>query len=141
VALAVLLASGAAPKSDSIQAQERSDKTNILFIQTDDLDRRTYELAMKSTQALVENKGIRFDNATFSHSVCCPSRASILRGQYTHNTGVWKNEPPNGGFETFKARGLNVDTYATRINTVGYNTAYFGKVLPLDRAEKIGGER
>lgn len=129
VTLAVLLASGVAPKSDSIRAQDLSGKPNILFIQTDDLDRRTYELAMKNTQALIEDMGIRFDNATFSHSVCCPSRASILRGQYTHNTGVWKNEPPNGGFESFKARGLNNDTYATRLNAVGYNTAYFGKYM------------
>ncbi len=84
---------------------------------------------MPRTQALIEDEGIRFDNATYSMTACCPSRASILRGQYTHNTMVYGNEPPNGGFETFAARGLNDDTYATRINAQGYKTAYMGKYL------------
>jgi N-acetylglucosamine-6-sulfatase len=119
----VFLLTGGAPEVQS------APRPNILFILTDDLNTRTYERAMPRTQALIERKGIRFDNATYSMSSCCPSRVSILRGQYPHNTGVWKNEPPNGGFETFKKRGLNNDTYATRINRVGYNTAYFGKYM------------
>jgi arylsulfatase A-like enzyme len=108
---------------------EASGPPNILFILTDDLDEYTYEKAMPKTQTLIEDQGVRFDNATYSMSNCCPSRASILRGQYTHNTGVWDNKPPNGGFEAFKHRGLNGDTYATRINKEGYRTAYFGKYM------------
>jgi N-acetylglucosamine-6-sulfatase len=122
LAPALFLAGG----TPEIQAAPRP---NILIIQTDDLNTYTYERAMPQTRALIESQGVRFDNATYSMSACCPSRASILRGQYTHNTGVWVNQPPNGGFETFKARGLNNDTYATRINQVGYNTAYFGKYM------------
>jgi N-acetylglucosamine-6-sulfatase len=118
-----LLLTGGAPE---VQAAPRP---NILFIQTDDLNTRTYERAMPHTRELIESQGVRFDNATYSMSSCCPSRASILRGQYTHNTGVWDNDPPNGGFETFKARGLNNDTYATRNNQVGYNAAYIGKYM------------
>lgn len=57
VALAMLLASGLVPKSNSIdQAQGLSGRPNILFIQTDDLDMRTYEMAMPSTQQLIGEK-------------------------------------------------------------------------------------
>ncbi len=46
-------------------------------------------------------EGVTFENATYSHSLCCPSRVSMLRGQYPHNTGVWANYPPNGGFSAY----------------------------------------
>ena len=36
----------------------------------------------------------------------CPSRTTILRGQYAHNTGIVGNEPPWGGFEAFHELGL-----------------------------------
>lgn len=130
MALAILLATaGIALAQDTAPPTTETSRANILFVLTDDLDEYTYEKAMPNTRALIEEQGVRFDNATYSMSACCPSRASILRGQYTHNTGVWDNEPPNGGFETFKRRGLNADTYATRLNAVGYNTAYFGKYM------------
>ena len=33
-------------------------------------------------------EGMRFDNFTCSNSICSPSRASILNGQYSHKNGV-----------------------------------------------------
>ena len=33
--------------------------------------------------------------------LCCPSRASILAGQYAHRTGVYKNGGNNGGADDF----------------------------------------
>ena len=40
-----------------------------------------------------------FRNAYATFPLCCPSRASILRGQYAHNTGVFTNALPGGGFQ------------------------------------------
>jgi N-acetylglucosamine-6-sulfatase len=115
--------------SPTLREADAVTRPNVLFILTDDLDAATYERFMDATNNLVEREGVKFENATYSMSVCCPSRASILRGQYPHNTFVWDNEPPNGGWETFKGRGLHRDTYATRMRGVGYRTAYFGKLM------------
>src|SRR5918998_5995239 len=84
---------------------------------------------MPRTKSLIGDAGVTFVNATYGHSLCCPSRASIQRGQYPHNTHVYKNNPPNGGFQTFKARGETRDTYATDLHNAGYATGYFGKYM------------
>jgi len=34
----------------------------------------------------------RFDNAFFNNPLCCPSRATILTGQYSHHIGVEDND-------------------------------------------------
>src|ERR671910_547743 len=36
-------------------------------------------------------EGTTFPNAFVPFATCCPSRATILRGQYPHNTGVVSN--------------------------------------------------
>ena len=50
-------------------------------------------------------QGVTFSNFFVDDSLCCPSRASILRGQYVHNTGVLNNGAPAGGFEAFHHLG------------------------------------
>ena len=43
------------------------------------------------------------------------SRASILRGQYAHNTNIVGNEPPWGGYETFHGLfGFNIAECVSR---------------------------
>jgi N-acetylglucosamine-6-sulfatase len=131
VVLAVVLASGLAPaplEKPEASAQT-SPRPNIVFVLTDDNDARTYEDFMPRTNRLIGDAGVTFENATYGHSLCCPSRASIQRGQYPHNTGVYKNEPPNGGFETFHELGRAEDTYATDLRAAGYRTGYFGKYM------------
>src|SRR5215207_7043791 len=123
-AAAVLLACGCA-----VEAQDITQRPNILFIQTDDLDRGVFEKAMPKTHTLIANEGVTFENAFFSTPLCCPSRSSIFRGQYPHNTGVYHNSPPNGGFDTFYKNGLHEYTYGTALDEAGYWTAYIGKVL------------
>jgi arylsulfatase A-like enzyme len=61
--------------------------------------------------------------------LCCPSRASILRGQYVHNHGVRSNLPPNGGFEHWQELGDDTSSVATWLHDAGYKTALFGKYL------------
>lgn len=129
-ALAVLLACGAVLVSFegpevSAQTQQRP---NIVSILTDDLDAYTLQ-QMETTRSLLADKGVTFTNATFSDPLCCPSRVTMQRGQYPHNTGVKANNPPNGGFEAFRARGLYRSTYATWLDSAGYATGYFGKYM------------
>ena len=49
---------------------------------------------MPNLESLLIDKGTTFDNAFVTNSLCCPSRATILRGQYTHNHEILSNDPP-----------------------------------------------
>ena len=74
-------------------------------------------------------KGASFSNFFVSTPGCCPSRASILRGQYTHNHGVLFSSGPDGGEQTFRALDREDSTLATWLDGAGYRTALVGKYL------------
>jgi N-acetylglucosamine-6-sulfatase len=74
-------------------------------------------------------RGTTFTNYLVTDSLCCPSRASILTGCYPHDTGIFTNGGPDGGFALFHARGEERDTFATRLQERGYSTALMGKYL------------
>jgi N-acetylglucosamine-6-sulfatase len=59
--------------------------------------------------------------------VCCPSRATILTGRYSHTTGVYFNRGPHGGWQSFKPS--ESATIATALDALGYRTALIGKYL------------
>jgi N-acetylglucosamine-6-sulfatase len=92
--LAVLLSSAVTGSAPQAAAQVSSTKPNFVFILADDMSANDLNY-MPKTRALLGNQGMRFDQAYVSYALCCPSRATILRGQYAHNTGVWSNG--NGG--------------------------------------------
>jgi N-acetylglucosamine-6-sulfatase len=105
-----------------------STKPNIVLILTDDEDVASHAF-MPKTRALLERRGVSFDNFFVSYAFCCPSRASILRGQYAHNTQIVGNELPYGGFEKLRQRGLEDSTVATWLQAAGYHTALLGKYI------------
>jgi arylsulfatase A-like enzyme len=100
---------------------------NIVFVLADDL---SWDLIpyMRNVQRL-RRRGTTFSNYFVTDSLCCPSRASILTGQYPHNTGVFRNTGVDGGFRAFYASGLERATYATALTDAGYRTALMGKYL------------
>ena len=71
------------------------------------------------------NSGVTFTNGHVTTALCCPSRASILSGQYAHRTGVLDNNPPDGGVEVFD----DSSTIATWLQAAGYRTGFVGKYL------------
>ncbi len=103
-------------------------KPNIIFILTDDQDVETLA-HMPRVQALLVKQGLAFKNAFVTYSLCCPSRASILTGQYPHNHNILHNAPPLGGFVKFRDQGQERSTVATWLRAAGYRTALFGKYL------------
>src|SRR5919107_1964748 len=108
------------------EAEASSDRPNIIFVLTDDLD---YASAQKMPQitSLLADQGLYFEEAFVSHSVCCPSRATILTGLYEHNHNVITNDFPGGGFEKFVSEGHEENTIAISLQEEGYQTAFFGK--------------
>ena len=101
------------------------DRPNIVLILTDDQRWDTLS-AMPNVRHLLVDHGVTFANAFVSDSLCCPSRASILTGQYDETTGVWSNMPPTGGFQAFHE---DRNTIATWLHADGYHTALVGKYL------------
>jgi N-acetylglucosamine-6-sulfatase len=102
-------------------------RPNIVFVLTDDLSLNLLPY-MPEVQAL-ENEGVTFDNQFVTDSVCCASRSSIFTGEYPHNTHVYTNVPPNGGFSAFVDHGNLRRSFNIYLQRAGYTTALMGKYL------------
>jgi arylsulfatase A-like enzyme len=97
---------------------------NVLLIVTDDQRWDTLGYMPTVSKELVD-KGVTFENAFVVNPVCCPSRASILTGKWSHTHGVWGIAGPHGGFHIFD----DTSTLATWLAAAGYHTGLFGKYL------------
>jgi len=99
-------------------------KPNILMILTD--DQRFDELdRMPILNSELVGRGVTFRNGLISDPLCCPSRATILSGTYSHTNGVYTNVNTTGGFRHFH----DATTIATVLQTAGYRTGLVGKYL------------
>lgn len=84
---------------------------------------------------------MRREGASYPHffvvdSLCCVSRASLLTGQYPHQTGVLTNTAntpndvgPVGGWEAFEEYGNTERSVNVRLAEHGYATGFVGKYL------------
>lgn len=106
----------------------RGRASHIVFVVTDDQDAASIR-HMPILRSNLMDEGITFRNAFVTNSLCCPARATILRGQYTHNHGIEGNGWPSGGFHRFRRLGHERSTVATWLNSRGYRTALVGKYL------------
>jgi N-acetylglucosamine-6-sulfatase len=113
------------PREASSQTPGRP---NILLVLTDDQDAGSVS-KMPNVHSRLIDRGTTFENAFATTPLCCPSRASILRGQYAHNHKLWDNKAPAGGFEGFQKLGLEESTVATWLDEAGYHTGFIGKYL------------
>jgi arylsulfatase A-like enzyme len=115
--------------AEETRASERlANAPNIVLVLLDDLEVEAFRF-MPRTQALIADSGATFDSAFVSAPLCCPSRVSLLRGQYAHNTGVLANAGREGGFEAAYRLGVERSTLATWLADAGYRTAFVGKYL------------
>jgi len=85
--------------------REQGEKGRFPWFKTPNLDRLAAE-------------GVRFRNAFVVNSLCSPSRACYLSGQYSHRNGIWNNKTP---------LDVGLTTYATLLKQHGYSTGYVGK--------------
>jgi arylsulfatase A-like enzyme len=109
---------------------QKAARPNIVFILTDDQDLLLGSLdALPAVRNQIAAQGITFSNAFVPLSLCCPSRSTILTGQYAHNHRVYTNTAPDGGFQRFLALGLERATIGTALRAAGYRTALMGKYI------------
>jgi len=113
------LAQGKTPVSPATTVR----KPNIVLFLVDDMT--TADLEHLPTLSQFATKGIRFTRFVSPTPVCAPSRTSILRGQYSHNT----YQLYNSGIRPFHLTGFDQETVAVWLQRAGYATALFGKYL------------
>lgn len=101
-----------------------ADPPSIVLVVTDDQRADTLS-AMPTVGNELMAEGVTFTNAFASNPNCCPSRASILTGRYSHGTGIYANSGRHGGFANFD----DSSTLATWLQAAGYRTALVGKYL------------
>ncbi len=97
-------------------------RPNILFIMADDHAAHAvsaYGSRVNQTPNLdrLAAQGLRLDRCFAVNSICTPSRASILTGQYSHRNGV----------PVFNDLDPKAITVAHRMREAGYYTAMIGK--------------
>ena len=116
------------PASSKATSEKDSSQPNIVFLLTDDLDYAAMDY-MPHMKTLLADQGTTLTNFLISMPLCCPSRATILRGQYGHNTQIMGNDLPFGGFFKFYQLGEEDSTCATWLEDAGYRTMLAGKYL------------
>ena len=114
-----------------VRAQDSGEpRPNILFIMTDDHAQSvlsSYGNEIISTPNLdrIGNEGIRFTEAFVTNSLCLPSRASYLTGQYSHTHGMITNGAESGFHDEPPLD--NSRTYPNLLRAAGYYTGVVGK--------------
>lgn len=123
--LLIAIASACSQKEQSSTQPDLSDRKNVVFILSDD-HRYDFMGFMGKVPFLetpnmdrMATEGVHVQNAFVSTSLCSPSRASILSGQYAHNHKVVDNQSliPEG--TVFFPEYLQKEA--------GYQTGFIGK--------------
>ena len=130
VAAALILATTVAPshRQTGAAAARHHQRPNVVVVLTDDQDSRSLSV-MPEVRRRLSNRGVTFENSFVTYSLCCPSRTTLLTGQYAHNHRVLANDPPHGGYPAFRRKVPASRTLPVYLHRAGYRTAYVGKFL------------
>ena len=109
--------------TESKRARYLAKLPSFVIINTDDQRWDTLQY-MPHVHDLLMKHGVTFRNAFVVNPVCCPSRAALLTGTYSHTNGVYDNKGPSGGFYSFNDAGT-LGTYLDQ----DYDVGLFGKYL------------
>ncbi len=120
LAIGLLVAVAGSPPA----AGQAPGQPNIVVVMTDDQTVNQTRV-MGTTQRLLRDRGVSFTRAFASYPLCCPSRATFLTGQHSHNHGVLGNGTPIGGFDALDRN----DTLGVWLQDAGYRTIQVGKFL------------
>ncbi len=133
----ILLTSGR-----SIESEPTKQRPNIIYIMADDMgysDIGCYgsEIKTPNIDQLASN-GVKL-RSFYNNARCCPTRASLLTGQYPHTVGMGLMVTmPNAKIQPGSYQGFLDDRYPTiaeELKKVGYSTYMTGKWHVGERQE------
>ncbi len=115
-----------ANQTKSQESSQSDSRPNIVFIMSDDHAANavsSYQGRLSSVFKTpnidrLATGGVRFNGMYANNSICTPSRAAILTGQYSHTNGVKTLADP---------LDRKKDNVAKQLQTAGYQTAVVGK--------------
>lgn len=120
--------------TDPTGPPDRPEQPNIVMVLMDD-----FSMDLLPTLGVVrqfERRGAVYEHFVVD-SLCCVSRASLMTGQYPHQTGVLTNtgvgglpgEGPMGGWQAFETYGNTARSVSVALQEAGYTTGFVGKYL------------
>ncbi len=112
------------PEEGNVDDRPRPKKSapNIVFVLLDDATKAQYtQETMPFTWRYMRRNGTTFEDFLVTSPLCCPARASIITGQYGHNTGVLAN--------SYGAIDDPENVLPVWLQRAGYRTAHVGKFL------------
>jgi N-acetylglucosamine-6-sulfatase len=118
-----VLCAGVGNAPAAVAQSPDGDRLNIVFILIDDQRYDAFSfmghpfLETPNLDRLAQ-QGVVFENTFVTTSLCSPSRASILTGQYAHRHQVLANRI---------RLDPSIPTFATALQSAGYETAFVGK--------------
>lgn len=106
--------------------QLRATRPNILFIMCDDhattavgaYGKRLASLNPTPNLDRLAREGMVFENVFCVNSICTPSRASIMTGQYSHRNGI---------YDLYDSLSAEQSYLSKEMKQAGYETAVIGK--------------
>ena len=112
------------PAAGAAAGGGNSSHPNIVVVLTDDQAlSQVGSRFLPNITKLIKRRGTNFPNAYLTTPLCCPSRATLLTGEYGHNNGVLTNRY---GLLRHKSNVL-----PAWLQRAGYVTAHVGKFLNL----------
>jgi N-acetylglucosamine-6-sulfatase len=97
-------------------------RPNVVMVVTDDQALAQYgDRTMPRTRRLLGGSGTTFTEAIVTTPLCCPSRATMITGQYGHNNGVLRNN-----YGDLRAKD---NTLPVWLQEAGYTTIHVGKYM------------
>lgn len=138
--ISTCLVASAAIACANATAASPVERPNFVVIQTDDqafsdlwAEFRSADgvrsPVMPATVNKIVRRGVTFNNHYVTFPTCCPSRVSLITGQYNHNNGVLGNVAPDGGWQAFRRSHGYHANLATWLQSNGYRTIHIGKFL------------
>ena len=100
------------------------ERPNVIVFQADDQTVAQFNRQfMPRTFKLLVDKGTSFSDYIATTALCCPSRASLITGQYAHNHGVYANRGPRGGYQALRDKQNVLPVW---LQQSGYRTFHVG---------------